>query len=133
MHSILFVFVDACRKKNPQSYILPSGGARHHLSTEHPSLFGDIVSAGCLLEIRDKRKHNTKLSPLDCEYLNFLSSPFLIITYQDGECVLSNSELAREGKLKVLKTSHFVAPVLGDCTVFDLQTSNDGVTKEKNF
>lgn len=126
------MFVDAC-KKNPQSYILSSGGATYHLSTDYLSLFGDIVSAGCLLEILDKRRHNTKLSPLDCEYLNFLSSPFLVVTYQDGECVLSNSELAREGKLKVLKMSHFVAPVLSNCTVLDLQTSNEGVTEEKNF
>lgn len=109
MHSILFVFVDACRKKNPQSYILTSGGAKHHLSTDHLSLFGGIDSAGCLLQILDKRRHNTKISTLDCEYLNLLSSPLFVITYQDGERVLSNSELAREGELKVLKTSHFVA------------------------
>ena len=121
MHSILFELVAACRKKNPQSYILSSGGARHHFSTDYLSLFGGIVNAGSLLEILDKRRHNTKLSPLDCEYLNFLTSPFLVITYQDGKCVLSNSEFAREGKLKMLKTSHFVAPVLSDCTVLDLQ------------
>jgi hypothetical protein len=106
----------------PQSYILsPGGGTRHHLSTDYLSLFGGIDGAGCLLEILDKRRHYTKLSLLDCEYLNFLSSSFLVITYQDGECVLSNIELAREGKLKVLQTSHFVAPVLSDCTVLDLQ------------
>lgn len=115
MHSKLFVFVYACQK-NPKSYILSSGGARYHLS-----LFGGIVSAGSLLEILDKRRHNTKLSPLDCEYLNFLSSPCWIITYQDGECVISNSELAREGKLQVLKTSHLVAPVLSELHSVDLQ------------
>lgn len=115
------MFVVACRKKNPQSYILSSGGGRHHFSTDRLSLFAGIASAGCLLEILDKRRRNTKLSPLDCEYLNFLSSPFLVIIYQDGECVLSNSELAREGKLKGLKTSHFVAPVLSDRTVLDFQ------------
>jgi hypothetical protein len=127
MQCTLLVFIYACQK-SPKSYILSSGGVRYHLS-----LFVGVVSAGCAWEIVNKRRHRTKLSPLDCEYLNLISLPFLVIIYQDGECVISNSEFAREGKLKVLKTSPFVDLIPTELHSTGLTTSKDSLTKGEHL